>query len=120
MREAEPNVWEALARPARRLPTGAKIEFAESPIAAQVISELPNGVRLIRFESSEPLKTVIERIGETPLPPYIKRSSGESALDRTRYQTVYAKDRGAIAAPTACSATMPIARPSSPAKALPA
>jgi S-adenosylmethionine:tRNA ribosyltransferase-isomerase len=101
LREVETNVWEALTRPARRLQAGAKIDFAESALRAEVIDELPNGVRLIEFDSDEPLENVIDRIGETPLPPYIKRTSGESDEDRTRYQTVYAKDRGAIAAPTA-------------------
>ncbi len=101
LREVESNVWEALTRPARRLQNGAKIDFADPAISAEVIDELPNGVRLIRFNSHEPLANVIDRIGETPLPPYIKRASGESNEDRSRYQTVYAKDRGAIAAPTA-------------------
>ena len=101
LREVETNVWEALTRPARRLQTGAKIDFAESALHAEVIDELPNGVRLIKFDSDEPLEHVIDRIGETPLPPYINRKAGTSSEDRTRYQTVYAKDRGAIAAPTA-------------------
>ena len=101
LREIEANVWEALTRPARRLQTGAQIDLADGAMNGQVIEESPNGVRLIRFEANEPFEDVIERIGETPLPPYIKRTAEKSDDDRGRYQTVYAKDRGAIAAPTA-------------------
>jgi S-adenosylmethionine:tRNA ribosyltransferase-isomerase len=101
LREVEPNVWETLARPARRLRFGAKIGFAGTATRAEVVDELPNGGRLIKFESEEKLETVIDKIGEAPLPPYINRKSGESDEDRSRYQTVYAKNRGAIAAPTA-------------------
>jgi len=99
--EVAPNVWEALTRPARRLQPGAQIDFADGTMSGEVIQELPNGVRLIKFEANEPLESVIDRIGETPLPPYIKRTAKKSDDDRGRYQTVYAKDRGAIAAPTA-------------------
>jgi S-adenosylmethionine:tRNA ribosyltransferase-isomerase len=101
LREVAPNVWEALTRPARRLQPGAQIDFADGTMSGEVIEELPNGVRLIKLETNEPLENVIDRIGETPLPPYIKRTAEKSDDDRGRYQTVYAKDRGAIAAPTA-------------------
>jgi S-adenosylmethionine:tRNA ribosyltransferase-isomerase len=100
LREVKPNVWEALTRPARRLQAGAQIDFADAAMSGEVVEELPNGIRLIKFEANEPLESVFDRIGETPLPPYIKRTSLKSE-DRGRYQTVYAKDRGAIAAPTA-------------------
>ena len=101
LREVEPNVWEALTRPARRLQTLTQIDFADGAMSGEVIQESPNGVRLIKFEANEPFEDVIERIGETPLPPYIKRTAEKSDDDRGRYQTIYAKDRGAIAAPTA-------------------
>jgi S-adenosylmethionine:tRNA ribosyltransferase-isomerase len=101
LREMEPNVWEALTRPAKRLQTGAELEFADGAMQAEVIDEAPNGVRLIKFASREPIAEVIDRIGEAPLPPYIKRPTAELEADRARYQTIYAKDRGAIAAPTA-------------------
>jgi len=101
LREVAPNVWEALTRPARRLEAGAKIDFADAAMSGEVIQELPHGVRLIKLETNEPLENVLDRIGETPLPPYIKRTSEKSDDDRGRYQTVYAKEGGAIAAPTA-------------------
>lgn len=97
----EPNVWSALAKPARRLRTGTKITFGEGKLRAEVIESLADSVRLLRFESEKPLNAVIDEIGQTPLPPYIKREGEQSESHGERYQTVYAKERGAIAAPTA-------------------
>ncbi len=99
-REVERNSWEALARPARRLRAGDKIEFADGLLNAQVTEELNSGMRLIRFETAENVDDLIDQIGEPPLPPYINRA-GAFEDDRHRYQTVYASERGAIAAPTA-------------------
>src|ERR1700674_2947887 len=101
LREIEPNVWSALARPARRLRTGTKITFGERKLRAEVIESLADGVRMLRFESEKSLNALIDEIGRTPLPPYIKRETEQSSADGERYQTVYAKERGAIAAPTA-------------------
>lgn len=99
-REIEPNKWEALARPARRLRVGDQIEFAGGALRALIAGSLENGIRVIEFETDENLDDVIDRIGEPPLPPYINRP-GSLAVDHQRYQTVYAAERGAIAAPTA-------------------
>ena len=99
--EIEPNVWSALARPARRLRTGTQIKFRETTLRAEVIESLDEGVRLLRFESEQPLNEIIDALGQVPLPPYIKRQGEPSSADHERYQTVYAKERGAIAAPTA-------------------
>ena len=101
LREIEPNVWSALARPARRLRTGTRITFSEGKLRAEVIESLADGVRLLRFESEKPLNDLVDEIGRTPLPPYIKREGEQSSSEAERYQTVYAKERGAIAAPTA-------------------
>src|ERR1700686_300286 len=101
IREIELDVWEVLARPARRLRKGARIVFGESRLQAEVIELLSNGVRRVKFESSELLDHVIDALGETPLPRYIKRETGTDGNDKERYQTVYASQRGAIAAPTA-------------------
>jgi len=101
LRELEPKVWSALARPARRLRTGTEITFGDGKLRAEVTESLDDGVRVIRFESEQPLNAVIDEIGQTPLPPYIKRETEASSADGERYQTVYAKERGAIAAPTA-------------------
>jgi S-adenosylmethionine:tRNA ribosyltransferase-isomerase len=101
LREIETNVWEALARPARRLRAGGRISFGSGRLIAEIIDELEHGRRLIRFETAEKLNEVIDELGRTPLPPYIKREAGEYSGDREQYQTIYASARGAIAAPTA-------------------
>ncbi len=101
IREIEPNTWEALARPARRLRHDSRIAFGGSRLQAKVIEVLENGKRLLKFETNETLDRVIDDLGETPLPPYIKRACGGETSDKDRYQTIYASQRGAIAAPTA-------------------
>jgi S-adenosylmethionine:tRNA ribosyltransferase-isomerase len=100
--EREACIWEALARPARRLKPGARVLFGGGRFSAEVVEVLEEGHRLLRFDCDEPFEKLLEEFGQTPLPPYIKRE-GESAAteDRERYQTVYARERGAIAAPTA-------------------
>ena len=99
VRQIEPFVWEALARPGRALPAGARLEFADE-LKAEVIERLEAGRRIIRFKAGSDFDEIIDRIGRTPLPPYIKRKA-DARLDRERYQTVFASERGAIAAPTA-------------------
>jgi S-adenosylmethionine:tRNA ribosyltransferase-isomerase len=100
VREIEDQVWESLARPARRLPPGKRIYF-DQDLSADVVDRVQDGKLVIRFTAAGRFEDVLERIGKTPLPPYIKRSDGSLEQDRTRYQTVYAKERGSIAAPTA-------------------
>ena len=99
-REVERNSWEALARPARRLRVGDEIDFADGLLRAQVTDSLENGLRVISFQTTGNVDDLIDQIGEPPLPPYINRAGGLNE-DRNRYQTVYATERGAIAAPTA-------------------
>jgi len=101
LRELAPNIWEALARPAGRLKDGSRLRFGSGVLAAQVVECRQAGLRVVRFEHQGALPEIIDRIGRPPLPPYIKRTTGDLRKDRERYQTVYAKDRGAIAAPTA-------------------
>ncbi len=101
LREVETNTWAALTRPARRLRKGARIVFGDPKLRAEVVDSLDDGVRVIKFEAEEALEKLIDRIGEPPLPPYIKRDSDTGDEDSERYQTVYATKRGAIAAPTA-------------------
>lgn len=100
VREIETQIWEALARPARRLQPGKKISFGEN-LAAEILETTAEGRRIVRFETNENFDKVLEAVGQTPLPPYIKREGGGSNADKNRYQTVFAKQRGAIAAPTA-------------------
>ena len=96
--ETSENVWIALARPGRRLQPGKVIRFA-SGLSATVIEKLDNGRVSVQFRADEGVFEAIEKVGSTPLPPYIDRSAVEE--DRVSYQTVYASTRGAIAAPTA-------------------
>ena len=101
VRELETRIWEALVRPGGRLKQGAKVVFGDGRLTAELLDEPGHELRRVRFDCDGPFETVLEELGSTPLPPYIKRSGAESAADRERYQTVYSKDRGAIAAPTA-------------------
>lgn len=96
----EPLVWQALVRPGRALLPGARVEFARGKLTADVVEWQEGGRRIVKFESSGDLDEIIDRIGRTPLPPYIKRDE-EDRLDAARYQTVFARERGAVAAPTA-------------------
>jgi len=100
IRELESNVWEALTRPARRTRKGARVVFGDNRLRAEIIESLDNGIRVFRFECERSLDRVIDKLGKTPLPPYIKCDSRDGN-DKERYQTVYASRRGAIAAPTA-------------------
>ncbi len=102
--EEEIGVWEALVRPASRIRVGSSIVVGEGDdrLEIAVLEAREGGRRLIRFSRSEHLWQRLERWGRTPLPPYIRRTDDEGpARDRDRYQTVYARERGAIAAPTA-------------------
>ena len=100
VREIENQTWETLARPARRLKTGKKITFGEK-LSARVLERTEEGRVIVKFESDGDFNELLEAIGQTPLPPYIKRGEGMTGADKNRYQTVFAKQRGAIAAPTA-------------------
>jgi S-adenosylmethionine:tRNA ribosyltransferase-isomerase len=101
LREIETSVWEALVRPAHRLNEGAQVRFGESSLRADVVGCSSSGLRQLRFTGEKPLDVLIDEVGQTPLPPYIKRTGGSSETDKERYQTVFARERGAIAAPTA-------------------
>lgn len=98
-RQVAPDTWEALVRPGRKIRTGERILFGEGELEAEVIGRGEFGVRRLRFAGPEDLLTAIERWGHVPLPPYIDRP--DEPADRQRYQTIFAKDSGAVAAPTA-------------------
>ena len=101
VRELETEVWEALVRPGARLKKGARAVFGEGRLVAEMLDEPGAELRRVRFHSEGSFDETLAEIGSTPLPPYIKRPTGVSSTDRERYQTVYSKQRGAIAAPTA-------------------
>lgn len=101
VRQLEPLLWEALVRPGNRLNEGSRLRFGNGTIQAEIVAVHEKGVRILRFEGADTLDPILDEIGETPLPPYIKRLEGATLEDRERYQTVYARSSGAVAAPTA-------------------
>ncbi len=101
VRELETGIWEALVRPGARLKRGSRASFGKGRLIAEMLDEPGTELRRVRFHSEGSFDETLAEIGSTPLPPYIKRPAGVSNEDRERYQTVYSKQRGAIAAPTA-------------------
>lgn len=101
VRELETDVWEALIKPGRRLRKGDEVRFEGAHLTAQIIDEPGTELRQLRLQSKQSLNSILDEFGEIPLPPYISRPAGSSVADRERYQTLFAKTRGAIAAPTA-------------------
>jgi len=97
------NCWRALVKPGKRVQVGDRLVFpsaaGETELEAEVLERGEFGERLIRFTPVADFFAVLERIGHMPLPPYIHRD--DSASDRERYQTVFSRERGSVAAPTA-------------------
>ena len=92
------DVWETLVRPGRRCKAGTKIIFGDGILRAEVLETVEGGNRLLKFEyEGDTIFSILDKVGNMPLPPYIT----EKLKDRNRYQTVYAKDEGSAAAPTA-------------------
>ena len=99
-RQIGPDLWEALVRPGRKVRKGGQLVFEGAELKAEVLGQGPYGLRQVRFHSdSGTVSEAIDKIGHVPLPPYIRRS--DEAADRDRYQTVFAKEPVAVAAPTA-------------------
>lgn len=96
LKETEPSIWEALIMPSKRLKTNDEIIFENSPVKAIVLDKTAIGARLLKFSTAD-VKSFINQVGLAPTPPYIKKEVDNQA----KYQTVYAKVDGAIAAPTA-------------------
>lgn len=98
--EVEELVWTTLARPGRRLKAGKTVTFPGG-LECKVVEKYDNGKVLVNFSASMPFNDAIETAGRTPLPPYIRRGDEGADTDSERYQTIFARNRGAIAAPTA-------------------
>jgi S-adenosylmethionine:tRNA ribosyltransferase-isomerase len=100
---ASENLWRALVRPGRKVAIGERLVFpgpsGEVLLEAEVLERGQFGERLLQFEPVEDFFAVLDRIGHMPLPPYIRRDDAEA--DRERYQTVFSRERGSVAAPTA-------------------
>ncbi|MBQ2058591.1 MAG: tRNA preQ1(34) S-adenosylmethionine ribosyltransferase-isomerase QueA, partial [Firmicutes bacterium] len=95
----EGDRWETLVRPGRRVRAGDTIVFGDGELKARVLSNSEGGTRIVEFEYEGIFMEILERLGSMPLPPYIQRSAEEE--DKDRYQTVYAREEGSVAAPTA-------------------
>ncbi|MDQ7797755.1 MAG: tRNA preQ1(34) S-adenosylmethionine ribosyltransferase-isomerase QueA [Candidatus Edwardsbacteria bacterium] len=99
LRQEAEGLWNCLVRPGRRLMPGAQVEFRDGMMEAEIIEYRPGGQRLVRFTHQGDFYQTLEKVGQVPLPPYIDRDPHQA--DKDRYQTIYAKDAGAVAAPTA-------------------
>lgn len=97
VRRLSRDTWEALVRPGRRVAPGAVLSFGDGLLTAQVLERTEGGGRIVRFRSVGPLDEALQQAGQVPLPPYIH----EVLEDPERYQTVYAREAGSSAAPTA-------------------
>lgn len=97
LKQKEGNAWETLVKPAKRIRKGGTITFGNGALKATCLEELEYGGRILEFSYEGIFYEVLEQLGEMPLPPYIK----EQLADQDRYQTVYAKENGSAAAPTA-------------------
>ncbi|MCA0982628.1 tRNA preQ1(34) S-adenosylmethionine ribosyltransferase-isomerase QueA [Halobacillus yeomjeoni] len=97
LHQTENDEWEVLVKPAKKVKVGTKIVFGDGQLVAECTELQDHGGRKVRFSYEGIFLEVLESLGEMPLPPYIK----EQLPDRERYQTVYAKEEGSAAAPTA-------------------
>lgn len=91
------NVWECLVKPGKKARTGARISFGEGLLVGEIVDVLDDGNRYIKFEYEGIFEEILDKLGQMPLPPYITHK----LKDKNRYQTVYAKNEGSAAAPTA-------------------
>ena len=99
LRELGNGRWEALVRPGARVRDGAMLAFGDGRLRARVLGSLAEGKREVEFAAEGDVAAALNELGHVPLPPYIDREDEE--IDRERYQTVYARVKGAVAAPTA-------------------
>ena len=97
LKRIEGDYWEAMVRPGNKLRPGAKVEFGEGLLKAEVLEVIDGGNRKVKFEYNGIFNEILDQIGLMPLPPYIK----ETLKEKDKYQTVYAKHDGSAAAPTA-------------------
>ena len=97
LKRKEDSTWETLVKPGKKAKIGARISFGDGLLIGEVVGIVEDGNRLIRFEYDGVFEQILDKLGEMPLPPYITHK----LKDKNRYQTVYAKNEGSAAAPTA-------------------
>ena len=98
-RQKGTHTWEALIKPGRRVTHGTRITFGEGILTGKVLAKSSLGLYTVRFKYDGDFEDILAQVGKVPLPPYIKREPNHT--DKEEYQCVYAKEAGAIAAPTA-------------------
>ena len=97
LKRKDADVWETLVKPGKKMKPGARVSFGDGLLKAEVLEVVEEGNRLVRFEYEGIFEEILDRLGEMPLPPYITHK----LEDKNRYQTVYARNNGSAAAPTA-------------------
>lgn len=97
LKRRENDIWETLVKPGKKARTGTKISFGNGLLTGEIIDQLEDGNRLVQFSYKGIFEEILDQLGEMPLPPYITHE----LADKNRYQTVYAKEEGSAAAPTA-------------------
>ncbi len=97
LKRIENDTWEVILKPARKAKLGAKFSFGDGELVAEVVGILDDGRRLVKFEYEGVFESILDKVGNMPLPPYITKR----LEDKERYQTVYSKHKGSAAAPTA-------------------
>ena len=97
LKQLGPKRWESLVRPGAKLKVGKTVSIGDGRMTATIVGESEGGARIVEFECEGTFEAALDELGEMPLPPYIH----EKLADRNRYQTVYAKEDGSAAAPTA-------------------
>jgi len=97
LKNIEDNKWECLVKPSRRIKIGSKIKFGNDELFASCLEEKDEGIKILEFEFSGIFYEILDKLGSMPLPPYIHKKLS----DKDRYQTVYAREVGSAAAPTA-------------------
>ena len=97
LKQTEQDVWETLVKPAKRIKIGTIVSFGEGLLRAECVGEADHGGRMFKFSYEGIFYEILDQLGDMPLPPYIR----EKLEDKDRYQTVFAKERGSAAAPTA-------------------
>lgn len=97
LKRTEDDTWETLVKPGKRARVGSRFNFGNGELKAEILEEKEDGNRMVKFEYAGIFEEVLDRLGQMPLPPYIK----EKLEDKEMYQTVYSKEEGSAAAPTA-------------------
>ncbi|MCR5590209.1 MAG: tRNA preQ1(34) S-adenosylmethionine ribosyltransferase-isomerase QueA [Lachnospiraceae bacterium] len=97
LKKRKDGIWETLVKPGKKLREGARVSFGDGLLTCEIIECLPDGNRLVKFFYDGIFEEILDRLGQMPLPPYITHK----LKDKDRYQTVYAKNEGSCAAPTA-------------------